>query len=99
MSSYYTRNRGRVLGPFTEEQLRTMVQRGQLSRIHEISADGTNWASAQEYPQFFTSNLVSSSQKGVSDQEISSTRSNSLDLGALKGTADLNDPIWHYEID
>ena len=55
MEQYWIRVRGQVKGPFEEEQLQALVRRGQLSRIHEISADGDSWLRAEEYPQLFLS--------------------------------------------
>ena len=50
---YYVRIRGRTQGPFGLEKLQTLVRRGQLGRIHEISLDGTNWQSAAKVPKLF----------------------------------------------
>lgn len=35
-----------VQGPYTLEQLRVMAKRGELSRIHSVSADGVSWVDA-----------------------------------------------------
>jgi hypothetical protein len=49
----YVRSRGRVLGPFDEEKLRSLARQGQLSRIHEVSDDGATWVRAGQYPDLF----------------------------------------------
>ncbi|MEI8376598.1 MAG: DUF4339 domain-containing protein [Planctomycetota bacterium] len=49
----YLRVRGRVLGPYDLEKLQTLVRRGQLSRKHEVSTDGTHWVAASTYPDLF----------------------------------------------
>ncbi len=49
----YVRLRGRVLGPFDEEKLRALARRGQLGRLHQLSADGVNWSPASTYPHLF----------------------------------------------
>jgi hypothetical protein len=49
----YLRVRGRVLGPYDEEKLQTLVRRGQLSRMHEVSSDGTHWVRASTYGELF----------------------------------------------
>ena len=49
----YIRVRGRVLGPYDQEKLQSLARRGQLSRMHEISEDATNWVHASAYPQLF----------------------------------------------
>jgi S1-C subfamily serine protease len=51
----YLRIRGRVLGPYDLENLRSLAHRGQLSRFHELSQDGTNWVCASAYPELFSS--------------------------------------------
>lgn len=43
---YFIRVRGKVLGPFTLEKLKSLRSRGQFSRIHEVSTDRTTWQPA-----------------------------------------------------
>jgi hypothetical protein len=45
-SNWYIRSGSRITGPFTEEQLRSMRARGELSPIHQISTDRLSWESA-----------------------------------------------------
>ncbi|MDG2470520.1 MAG: GYF domain-containing protein, partial [Pirellulaceae bacterium] len=40
-------------GPYPMEKLKQMVDRGQLSRIHQISEDGEIWRKASEVPELF----------------------------------------------
>ncbi|MEN6449924.1 MAG: serine protease [Thermoguttaceae bacterium] len=47
-SQLYIRIRGRVLGPYDQQTLKLLAQRGQFSRIHEVSRDGVNWFPAYE---------------------------------------------------
>ena len=47
---FYVRFRGRTSGPFPVGELRHMVARGQLSRMHQVSADQANWCRAHEEP-------------------------------------------------
>ena len=49
----YLHVRGRVLGPYDEEKLQSLVRRGQLSRMHEVSTDGTHWVRASTYAELF----------------------------------------------
>ena len=49
----YLRVRGRVLGPYDPEKLQELVRRGQLSRMHEVSVDGTHWVRASTYAELF----------------------------------------------
>lgn len=50
----YVRMRGRVLGPFDDNKLKTLASRGQLSRMHEVSTNGMAWVPASEYPDLFS---------------------------------------------
>jgi len=49
----YLRVRGRVLGPYDQDKLQSLVRRGQLSRMHEVSTDGTHWVRASTYAELF----------------------------------------------
>ena len=49
----YIRVRGKVLGPYDQEKLQSLARRGQLSRMHELSQDATNWVHASTYPELF----------------------------------------------
>ena len=51
--SLFVRRVGLVTGPHTCEVLKTMIRRGELSRIHEVSVDAATWVYATEYPQLF----------------------------------------------
>ncbi len=50
---FYVRVRGRVTGPFELTALRTMVRRGALSRLHEVSIDGKSWSAAGGRAELF----------------------------------------------
>jgi len=54
----YLRVRGRVLGPYDQEKLQSLVRRGQLSRMHEVSTDGTHWVQAGTYPELFVAGAL-----------------------------------------
>ena len=41
------------LGPYDQEKLQSLAHRGQLSRMHELSPDATNWVRASTYPELF----------------------------------------------
>ncbi len=47
---YYLRVRGSVVGPFREDQVRQLVQRGKLGRFHEISVDRSTWRRLESFP-------------------------------------------------
>jgi S1-C subfamily serine protease len=44
--SWFVRDKERVRGPFSQEQLMKLHQRGQLARFHDISTDRKNWVKA-----------------------------------------------------
>lgn len=49
----YIRIRGRVLGPFDVPQLKSLRQRGQFNRFHEVSEDRQRWYSAATLDEVF----------------------------------------------
>jgi hypothetical protein len=51
----FVRVRGHVQGPYDIEKLRSLVRRGQLSRMHEVSSDGSIWKQAATFPELFQS--------------------------------------------
>jgi hypothetical protein len=61
----YIRMRGRVLGPYDQEKLRSLARHGQLSRMHELSTDATNWVQASTYPELFISTDVAPTEVGL----------------------------------
>jgi GYF domain 2 len=69
----FVRIRGHVQGPYQMDKLRSLVKRGQLSRMHEVSSDGNIWKQASEFPELFKT----SSMKTVADHAISSGANNS----------------------
>jgi hypothetical protein len=50
---YFIRFKGRVLGPLTKDKAVEMVKRGQVTRQHELSPDGTSWRNASEFTELF----------------------------------------------
>src|SRR3954453_4067022 len=67
-TSLYIRVRGRVLGPYETEKLQSMVRRGQLSRVHELSTDGVSWVRASNYPELFVTNVELPQSMGASKE-------------------------------
>jgi hypothetical protein len=61
VQAYYIRLKGKVLGPFRLDQLRTMQAQGRLSSFHELSQDRQSWVPVSEVPEFRTKRPVSSS--------------------------------------
>lgn len=51
---WYVRDRNRVTGPFSLEQLDALRRRGQLARFHQVSQDRQTWLSATTLTGLFT---------------------------------------------
>jgi hypothetical protein len=49
----YVRVRGKVIGPFDFQQLKSLRDRGQFRRFHEVSEDRQKWVAASSIPEFF----------------------------------------------
>jgi S1-C subfamily serine protease len=49
----YVRNRSRVSGPHTLDDLLRMIRRGTLGRAQEVSRDGVHWQHAGEFAELF----------------------------------------------
>ena len=60
VQQFFIRVRGRVLGPFTLEKLKTLRARGQFSRVHEFSTDREIWQPASALEGMFEASLPSS---------------------------------------
>ncbi len=65
--SWFLRSRGRVLGPFTRQQLESLRDRGQLSQFHEISQDRACWMMASGVEWLFA---ATSAAAGAAGNEI-----------------------------
>lgn len=67
--SWFVLYRGRVRGPFPIPKLRTMRDRGEFSRIHQVSADRKNWQSASSLEEVFGANSSPASPQAASLKE------------------------------
>lgn len=50
---WYVRNRGKVSGPFTLEQLLSQKSLGRLTKVHQISEDAKSWQPATSHVELF----------------------------------------------
>lgn len=66
---FYVRIRGRVQGPYDTAKLQSLVKRGQLSRMHEVSTDRSLWRQAADFPELFTSPTVAAATTTVATKE------------------------------
>jgi hypothetical protein len=73
---FYVRIRGRVQGPYDTAKLQSLVRRGQLSRMHEVSTDRSLWRQAADFPELFATPTVAQGaartyqQGGTHDGEL-----------------------------
>lgn len=70
---YYVRFKGRVLGPLDHGKTTELIRRGQITRQHELSLDGTQWRAAGEFPRLFATEKSTSAQ----EEATSATQSQS----------------------
>lgn len=49
--SLYVRDRGKVLGPFPADKMRTLIQQRRLGRHVEVSPDGVSWEAITDRPE------------------------------------------------
>jgi hypothetical protein len=56
--TYYVRIRGKVMGPFGLQKLRSLRDRGQLGRFHELSQDRQQWQAASLVAELFPEEIT-----------------------------------------
>lgn len=52
-ASYYIRSQGKVLGPFSFEDLKAKAAKGHLKKTHQVSADKKTWQAARSVEGLF----------------------------------------------
>lgn len=52
MTSYRIRHRGRVTGPFSEDEIKRMLRRGLITPFHHIARDGNDFQTLDMFPEF-----------------------------------------------
>lgn len=92
----FVRIRGHIQGPYTAEKLRTLVRRGQLSRMHEVSADRNVWKQASEYPDLFASSAVAAVRVHGENQRSDELLADTLGLEPPSVT---HQGSWFYACD
>lgn len=111
--NYYIRIRGRIHGPMDLDRLQGLAQKGQLSKIHELSTDNKNWRPASSMPEIFerkreaavartTGRSEQASTGAVNLYDNSATVENSnqfpgVQPGPPQGAMQVKD--WFYSID
>ena len=90
---FFVRIRGRVQGPYDAEKLRSLVRRGQLSRMHEVSNDKVAWRQAADFPELFaTPEVRSASPRNA----VASTSSSTVDVESDEDIPLQDDKEWYY---
>lgn len=83
---YYIRVRGRVLGPYSFGQLKTLRTRGQFGRANEISRDRETWESAAVIEHLFAPEASKNARTDEEDEASESTTNKSAAR------------VWHYAV-
>lgn len=101
---YYIRSRGRVTGPYSTDQLRSLRKRGQFGRLHEVSTDRENWQPANSLEALF----AATSARGAGSQQFGASETETFPIPTgtpASGPAPSNGEsalpvkaVWHYAI-
>lgn len=98
-SRYYVRFKGKRIGPLEAEKIVSMVRRGQLTRRHELSRDGSSWQRAENFQEFFASDgqatdvaPANPSSNGVAGDSIAGN-------GDPNGDAGVSSTKWYMDVD
>ncbi|MGC9261721.1 MAG: DUF4190 domain-containing protein [Phycisphaerae bacterium] len=76
--TYFVRSRGKITGPYDVAGLQRLVKLGMLSRVHEVSTDKLNWASAATVPGVLPESAARSA--AVYQPEPAETPSNTYEV-------------------
>src|SRR5258708_1234857 len=95
-ASFYIRNRGRVLGPFSVERLKALRARGQFSRVHEVSQDGNSWQPATTLGVLFGEAETSGPQEAWNSQNSPSQTASDSPSPAAASQAP--GATWFYNV-
>jgi len=94
----YVRFKGRTLGPFTQDQVQKLAIRGQVSRMHELSADGLSWTKAEKFGIQFsrpkTAKEVSPNPQSVVTRDVNTT----VRTQAAAELSRNDSPLWHVHV-
>jgi GYF domain 2 len=95
-NNLYIRVRGRVLGPYDQEKLQSLARRGQLSRMHELSADGASWVRAANYPELFVGAQVEMPTVKFAAQQAAVAAGDGVALAPAQQPQQPQQQQWHY---
>lgn len=96
-TKYYIRSRGKIMGPFTIERLKTLQTRGQFSRVHEVSEDRKSWRPAASIDGLFETQLIGRKQPSLLEDGLEA-----MELTADNPTAIVpptnGQASWYYHL-
>ncbi len=95
-ANYYLRVRGKVKGPFDLEGLHTLVRRGILSRVHELSTDGKTWITAGRYAELFETEAAIRARSQPSEAEPTEESPPEESASAAASPADAGADAQYY---
>src|SRR5229473_3028418 len=90
----YVRVRGKVTGPFGLQQLKSLRDRGQFRRFHEVSEDRRSWAPASSIQELFPENVKRTEEKP--DERFSDAQTARVTRQAGDKTAKEEAEQWYY---
>lgn len=96
---YFVRIRGRIQGPFSSDKVKQLVSRGQISRSHEVSTDGTTWRRASEFVDLFEhpTSIATTSEK-ESEPERGADREQAESKQNADASSVAPPPEWYYAV-
>jgi S1-C subfamily serine protease len=86
---WYVRVRGRVIGPFNLQQLKSLRDRGQFRRFHEVSGDRKAWRPASSISDVFPSEAADSEGYELQPAEPS-------DVASDRPVSSISPAVWYY---
>lgn len=92
---YHVRIRGTTLGPFRQQQMQQLIQRGQLTRMHEVSKDGASWQKAGEVPELFSPAKQQAADAPTPQQPGGSETDTQVSVAATPSASGV---VWFYAI-
>ncbi|QDT59389.1 hypothetical protein SV7mr_18960 [Stieleria bergensis] len=96
----YIRFKGKTLGPLSLEKVRELVKRGQVTRLHDVSADGISWMQAEEFGDLFaTKPSAAPSSRLESSNNDNQLSSRGPVLAIREGEPHDNSVEWYAHID
>lgn len=82
-SMYYVRWRGEVTGPFSGQQIRSLLEKGRLTRFHDISSDRLSWKQLQKFIEPSTSQMKATTAPQAKPSDLSTKQAQPVE--AIEG--------------